>query len=116
MDRYCEWNHFCPRTTFEHFGFPSQNLLGCRVFDDYDFCDPSCLVQVQRLCETSRWVPEIRIGTKAPKCFPLIRNISLFVNPCLPFEPYQTSLFLILHIVLLDYNLLIVSSRGSVEL
>ena len=33
-----------------------------------------------------------------PQCFRLVRNASIFANPCQPFEPYQTSLFLSLEI------------------
>ena len=81
------------------------NFPGMLLFDDLKIFDPTCPFQVQWLCGTSWWVPwNFGWCPRFPECFPLIRNVSMFVNPCQPYVfpchpsgPHQMSLLLNLH-------------------
>ena len=73
----------------------SQNLLGCFFVCYYLFVffDPTCPFQVQPLCGQGWWVPQnFDLYRKPFQCFPLIRNVFIFVHPCRPFEPNHSVL------------------------
>ena len=90
IDTSCQCGHFgsCSFSEKQCFVLKLAGMLDFRFINDFLKCS------IPRAPSSSNHMWTRIVGTmkfdlypKFPQCFPLSRNVSIFVHPCRPFEP-----------------------------